>query len=359
MGYEQTTIPDFWRPIFNDNGNELLEIRNNITQLFFQENTDEIVKGQNGYIWRSCAIVERMFPKYFVKQAKPFDLTDADFININNLLCTILLLLGIISFKMKGQDYNFIFKGGKSVQFVLSEILGSSKYISDDIDILITSNTQDVYNEEIMKNLSEHISFLIKWFIPPNIKLSLELPESKVSTMGKKIVKIAYLNDNKKPKPFPLVDVGFNKINENVARFFNNPKNFQFSVPELNTNLLFRCPEIQSILEEKLHYYLKYVKLRDILKNGGIINEKGYENLTIDNINYFTQKFKRSIMSIIDGLIIRDHGNITQDEMTEMEVITLRLELGKVDNDDLFDKELLKNAITDLINKNPYIYLKL
>ena len=60
-------------------------------------------------------------------------------------------------------------------------------------------------------------------------------------------------------------------------------------------------------------------------------------------------------MSIIDGLIIRDHGNITQDEMTEMEVITLRLELGKVDNDDLIDKELLKNAITDLINKNPYI----
>ena len=70
-------------------------------------------------------------------------------------------LLGIISFKMKGQDYNFIFKGGKSVQFVLSEIQGSSKYISDDIDILITSNTQDVYNEEIMKNLSEHILSLL------------------------------------------------------------------------------------------------------------------------------------------------------------------------------------------------------
>ena len=207
-----------------------------------------------------------------------------------------------------------------------------------------------------MKNLSEHISFLIKWFIPPDIKISLELPESKLSAMGKKIVKIAYLNNNKKPKPFPLVDVGFNKINENVARFFNNPKNFQFSDPDLETNLLFRCPEIQSILEEKLYYYLKYVKLRDILKNGEIINEKGYENLTIDNINYFTQKFKRSIMSIIDGLIIRDHGNITQDEMTEMEFITLRLELGKVYNDDLFDKDFLEKSIIYIINKNTYIY---
>ena len=88
-----------------------------------------------------------------------------------------LIILGILSRKMEGQDYNFIFKGGKAVQFVLSEIQNASKYISDDIDILITGNE---YNAINMKNLAAHIGYLIQWFFAGNYNnnISLELPNA-------------------------------------------------------------------------------------------------------------------------------------------------------------------------------------
>jgi hypothetical protein len=113
-------------------------------------------------------MVESMFPAYYTKQNPEFQLKtqeqQMDFVNTNTALCIILLLLGIISNTMNDQDYNFIFKGGKSVQFVLSEIQNTSKYISDDIDILLTHSDSIEYDKIKMEILAKHISFLIKWF---------------------------------------------------------------------------------------------------------------------------------------------------------------------------------------------------
>jgi hypothetical protein len=79
---------------------------------------------------------------------------------------------------MNGQSYSFIFKGGKAVQFILSEIPNMSQYMSDDIDILVMNEEGIPFNKENMENLSAHIGYLLKWFLSQTpLKLSLELPK--------------------------------------------------------------------------------------------------------------------------------------------------------------------------------------
>ena len=345
LGYDSEAAPEFWKPIFDNNGTSLLQLREQIRILLSEDVYDKIIVRKD---WNSCKIVERMFPKYFVKQNPDYGMDAKDFVNINTSLCTILLLLGIISYKMSGQNYNFIFKGGKAVQFVLSEIENTSKYVSDDIDILVINSEQIPYNKENMENVAEHISLLVQWFLKGAINISLEFPNTTLKTIGKDIVKISY---KKMGVGYTaLSDVGFGKITDNVMSFFINSKNYQIIVPELNQTLVFKCPTIDAILDEKLYYYLKFIEFRNILKEGGQIFESGYENTKEEELNFFMTKFKRSIIAILDGLIIQEFGNISVTEIADNRKIMLQNVLYEFKSDNRYKEQVIQS----IMNSNPY-----
>ena len=140
-----------------------------------------------------------------------------------------------------------------------------------------------------MGNLAAHISFLIKWFLEGAINISLELPNTNVKTLGKDIIKISYLGFSGRYKA--LCDVGFGKTSEIVRPYFEHPQVFKMHNDELGEDLMFRCPNIDAILDEKLYYYLKFIQLRDIINQGSTIQEEGYEDMNVETLNFFIQKF--------------------------------------------------------------------
>ena len=357
VGYKLDVAPRFWRYLFESKGIDLFELRERMRSLLSQDEIHKVIyrKGFTPNAWTTCEMVESMFPAYYTKQNPEFQLKtqeqQMDFVNTNTALCIILLLLGIISNTMNDQDYNFIFKGGKSVQFVLSEIKNTSKYISDDIDILITHNENLVYNEWKMRNVAEHISFLIKWFIEGIINISLDLPNTGGKTFGKDIVKISYVHypDIYRPNIYKytaLCDIGFGKTNENVRPYFEHPQVFRMYNNTLEQEMMFRCPNIEAILDEKLYYYLKFIQFRDVVRRGSAIHEKGYEDMNPESLNFFIQKFKRSIKAIVDGLILQQSGNINQEEQRML----LQFRLNQYNANTNFKEE----AIQSILNPNPY-----
>ena len=350
VGYNIEVAPRFWRELFISKGTDLFALRERIRALLSQDDIHKVIyrKGFKPNAWSTCEMVESMFPAYYTRQNPEFQLKtqeqQMDFVNTNTALCTILLLLGIISNTMNDQDYNFIFKGGKSVQFVLSEIKNTSKYISDDIDILITHNDSIIYNEWKMRNIAEHISFLIKWFLEGIINISLELSNTSVKTFGKDIVKISYLNYS--GRYTALCDVGFGKISENVRPYFEHPQVFKMYNNTLEQELMFMCPNIEAILDEKLYYYLKFIQFRDTVRRGEPIHEAGYEDMNPESLNFFIQKFKRSIKAIVDGLILQQSGNINQEEQRML----LQFRLNQFNANTNVKEEVVQS----ILNANPY-----
>jgi hypothetical protein len=355
IGYNIGVAPKFWRVLFTNKGIDLFALRDRIRARLFEDNPLK-VSYRSGYKenpWTTCEIIERMFPAYYTKKNPEFELKSQqqqiDFININTALCIILLLLGIISNTMNDQDYNFIFKGGKAVQFVLSEIQNTSKYISEDIDIQLTHSDSIVYNDWKMRNVAEHISFLIKWFLEGIINISLELPNTSEKTVGKDLVKIAYFSPS--GRYTALCDVVFGETKANVKSYFEHPKIFKLYNTELQTELMFRCPNIEAILNEKLYYYLKFIELRSLLKRNLPIVEAGYENTTLEELDYFMKKFKKSIRAIVDGLVLQKFGKVEPNNLRDKE----KEVLINILNNNFKDKEIyileLTNSVTD---PNPY-----
>ena len=202
-----------------------------------------------------------------------------------------------------------------------------------------------------MRNVAEHISFLIKCFIEGIINISLDLPNTGGKTFGKDIVKISYVHypDRYRPNIYKytaLCDIGFGKTNDNVRPYFEHPQVFRMYNNTLEQELMFRCPNIEAILDEKLYYYLKFIQFRDILRRGSAIHEKGYEDMNTESLNFFIQKFKRSIKAIVDGLILQQSGNINQEEQRML----LQFRLNQFNANTNFKEE----AIQSILNANPY-----
>ena len=65
-----------------------------------------------------------------------------------------------------------------------------------------------------------------------------------------------------------------------------------------------------------------------------------------ESLNFFIQKFKRSIKAIVDGLILQQSGNINQEEQRML----LQFRLNKFNANTNFKEE----AIQSILNPNPY-----
>jgi hypothetical protein len=316
-GYDTIEPPIFWNALFN---NELIDIRRKLTAMINNDvnNTDDMSS--------VCKIVKTMMPSYYIAikneptvinvgqdQMYIYELA-ADFLNLNIILCAATLIVGIITEKMKEQNYNIIIKGGRAVQLVLSSYQIVDPLISEDIDILVVPKEGIQYDREDIRNLSSHIGYLIKWFLnsqdlQPRImdKISVSLENRNPD-----IVKLSYVKMNMKynhkkkimEKDYKqFTDIDFKQLPDTIKIYFDDLSSYPYTIQELNTNVLFVTPCLESIINEKLYYYIKFTIYEDYLTRGKPINDIGYDTLTVDESKRLLKKFKKSIIAIANGFV--------------------------------------------------------
>lgn len=339
-GYDRNTVPEFWKPIFQ-NGEELLEIRNNFMKFYaIDRYTDDRQKRIH-----ICDLLEKIIPNYLTKYTLGYRETAKTLVNTNILNCFITLFYGMILYKLYDtkQDYLFMFKGGRALQLSLVDIVNAGQYFSEDTDLLIIPNKlQGVnYDSDKMSNLSEHIGYLIKWIIPEEINVFISLPTNPKNT-NKDITKVLY-NDDKIFKP--LSDIGFGDINEDIKKYFENLSYSPFYIDEFETITLFITPTIYDMLSEKLFYYAKYLTLKNQIEKNEPINEKKYSNLTKEDCDYLLYKFRRAIFKLVEAIIKKDY--IGSEDLNNKETSRLILR-GIIGNFEDYSNEEKENIIIDI-----------
>lgn len=360
-GYPLNAIPAFWAPIFNKTPTELISLRDKIKDALAQDNVIPMAKNEIQNIWSVCEMVQTMIPTYYVptKNApywhgntmyadKPIDFT-----RFNMTLCTCLIIFGILSDKMAGQDYEFIFKGGKAIQLELGQISGNPQYISEDIDILVRPAHGTAYNRDVAKNLASHIGYLIKWFLtyielptellkdetkPVSLTIAVALPDVQDNTIcdstakaNPNIVKISY---NKIATRIckALADIDFKETPAEVSSYFEKTHKYPFHIDELQTDVLFICPNIGSLIDEKIYLYAKYTGFKLLLEAGKKILDEGYETVNLDTCRFYREKFSKALLALTLGLVrSRQPGLLNASLLAyQMKFVEKRLDAHKI-----------------------------
>ena len=326
-GYPIDIEPEFWLPLFGVNN--MFSLREKIRSMM----ANDIGIRMNGIkitdIWSVCKIIQKLIPTYFVptenKPYKPqgdfgplFSESPTDFSQYNIFLCASLLIFGVISHKMKYQDYELIFKGGKAIQLVLSQMPGIV-YESEDIDVLIMPKQGIEYNQINIKNLSGHIAYLIKWFLTINTPvISVMTPNPTNKRANPFIYKLSYIKQARGFKA--MSDIDFRDIPETIKIYFERSVDYQFKILELQQTISFKCPDIGSLLDEKIYYYIKYTTFKDLLTKHEQIIEPGYEMLSVDECNRLLDKFKRAIINLNKGLQLTRNPELTSSQLESKEI---------------------------------------
>jgi hypothetical protein len=194
----------------------------------------------------------------------------------------------------------------------------------------------------------------VRWFLntpETQYKVSVQAPNPENTRANPFIFKLSYVKviqkrDYRKKimvddfKQFS--DIDFKDIPQNIKLFFEKSKEYKFYINEINQNVLFRCPNIGSLLDEKIYYYSKYTEFKNLLEERKPITEEGYENLTYIDCDRFLEKFKRAILAMNKGLQKQRFPGILPDELLikERSSITNRLDKLGVKDDTIKEKVL-------------------
>jgi hypothetical protein len=244
-GYNPAVEPEFWKPIFEEN--EMLSIRTKINEMMNSDGNIPINNKEVSELWSVCKINKSIIPTYFIPtKNEPYDSfgtymmdQDIDFSHYNIVLCAALIVFGIISEKMIGQYYKVIFKGGKAIQLVLAGMPETSAYKTEDIDVLIMPDTDIPYVESIVKNLSGHLAYLIRWFLntpETQYKISVQAPNPSNARANPFIFKLSYLKViHKRDYKRQIMIDDFKQFSDN--QLFNSTKDKDSILIEINTLL--------------------------------------------------------------------------------------------------------------------------
>ena len=344
FNYHKNVAPEFWLPIFTES--ELFYLREKLTNLYNINESSSVVNNPDPNVtWGACEIVRNILPGYYLSNKMSnvnIEMTQGpliikspkEFSDINTFLCILVILVGVLTYKMREQKYHIILKGGKATQILLSDA-GIYDYISEDIDILVAPKKNfTTYIKYKIENLSLHIAFLIRWLLLdikvfPEQELLLRknqmiemykrrnivkteddilieplLMKMPQDTITKTVVKLSYgLYGN----VTALMDIDFKKLLPSVENFFNyqNLAKYEKYVDYLNMNVLFVTQTLDSMLREKLYYIIKYFDFANELKMYGKIREQGYEDLNMQTIDYITEKFMKAYIPLIQAYTLK------------------------------------------------------
>ena len=101
----------------------------------------------------------------------------------------------------------------------------------------------------------------------------------------------------------------------------------------------------QKELDEKIHYFSKYVELKGILASGSKITEPGYETTTIADCDRYIEKFKRSILAMNNGLQKMRSPELTSSERDAKERTSILSRLQKIN---VTDPVIIGNVVEAL-----------
>ena len=258
---------------------------------------------------------------------------------------------------MVGQDYKLVFKGGKAIQLELAKTPETASYKSEDIDVLILPDTDIPYQQIKVKNLSGHVSYLVRWFLntpETQYKVSVQAPNPENTKANPFIFKLSYVKVIQKRDYRRQImvddfrqfsDIDFKEIPQTIKNFFEKSKEYSFFISELNEKVLFRCPNIGALLDEKIYYYAKYTTFKNLLQENKPIPEEGYERLTSFECDRFLEKFKRAILALNKGLQKQRFTGILPDELLIKEKGSIKKRLNKLD---ITDDTIINNIIDSL-----------
>ncbi len=340
QGYDLSVEPEFWKPIFVKD--ELTNIKNRLKEMMNNDRQIPFVNYELDHIYSVCEIVKIIIPSFYVPSKNAPVYTEnmitqelnLDFSNYNIILCASMLLYGIISKKMEGQDYLPLFKGGKAVQLIVPEV-----YESEDIDLVITPAEGIIYDVNMVKRISGHIACLIQWFFNnegENMLVSVQTPDTNANTnvnakkTNQYIYKLAYVKSSQGSSKYKqFSDIDFREIPENVKRLFGRFVEYTFDIPELEEKVLFRCPNAGGLLDEKIYYAKKYYILKNLLVQGKPITDPEYKDVTIEEAERIHEKFRRAIIALIRGLYKRRFPELSAEELEEKSNQALKKRVDK------------------------------
>lgn len=359
--YDLNRIPPYWNSLFP--GNELFDLRFKI-----QAMTNFSSDGRYSDI---CRVVKSIVPGYNIDNpnkpiiARNITLykTELDHQNCNALLCAIFLLLGILSFKLQNHEYNFIFKGGKAIQLLLSTMNYSEGiYSSDDIDVLIMPN-RGVYDMENMRVFAAHIGYLIQWILNntnQTINISIKIPDPNNPSDNPYVTKISYKNHNA-PRGFTaLSDIDTKPIPDFLSHYYQNPNNYlSIVIPlngyGLNQTVMYKTLSIEPLLDEKIYYFILYYNTLLQKKEGIEIEDESLRNISPELLEIFLDKFQRAIYALTRAIAVTTYYsemNKTRSKQNinpEQEYIALQ---GKI----LHQHSLIQNIKPVIEKIDPRIY---
>ena len=206
--------------------------------------------------------------------------------NLQTSIRFILLYIGILSNVLLhfNQCY-LILKGGKAIQMNCS-----IPYESNDIDILIVSQYDNVNKEE----LAIEISKLLLWIITQQNKIK-QMSMIEVKKL-EPLIKISMITEYGLQA---LVDIGYHSPKEEVKSYFEIPNLFitnTYNLPFtyilngrpllITYPIFFISQSIEQMIEERIYFYLKYA----ILKN----------YTAEDNAEFFIPKIIRSLGQLLN-----------------------------------------------------------
>ena len=238
MDYDKNDEPKFWQLLFKPR--ELLQIRRNLLKMI----KDKTI----------CNLIKEIIPTYISALENE---------QANIRLCSIMLIYGLLSKKLKYEKYTLLFKGGKAIQMVLSELYNPNKefpfeYTSTDIDIIITPKQDIPYNMHNLQLMAEHIRELIGWLSSdPNDNFSNKIFVAQISPEhNQSIVKISL---NSRPV-IPLTDIDFKEIIPEIKPFFYLTHTISHNTSVFG-EILFTYPMLDSLINEKIFFLIYYINL--------------------------------------------------------------------------------------------------
>jgi len=311
--YDPDEEPDFWRPFFQPG--EMKGLREQIQGMIVDDITP--VGGVYKKQWSICNLNKQFLKSYHVPAERVFGMQptglfelpkESNFVIYNVLLCVALLVVGIVSNKMRGHEFELALKGGKAVQILLDSTPDAPDYESEDIDVLVLPTKVYQLQEKIQeqqedaKRVAGHLANLLHWFLNIEEKdaiVSIMKPEDRGANPSIYKLSLKSIHKGGARDRFifkALMDLDFKPVPQEMRSLYVNAYRKDVRVPQLGTELTFLSPNIGAMLDEKIFYYVKYFKyLKRIQRGEQVIEEYNgvLTEMTQDICEYMIGKLDR------------------------------------------------------------------
>ena len=333
------------------------------SQIFTKEELDILKKNILDNLDNLCKIIKEMYSLYGISydifcvlnpRTNKLNYKENSQVKQNiYLYCVILIIIGIINFKLQEneQEYEIILKGGKALQFILSEMNITNKSIkSNDIDLIITTKNEKNYDPNKCKNFAIEICLLIEWILnsSTNPYLKNNYVVHKLGDQYTDIIKLSYkLQDSDATsydiKFTAIADLDFGKKNE---LFYSN-----LIKKEHNTlfgKLIYLYQDIENYLLEKIYYLNLNNNILDELNQ--ITNLNKDQQITKMNVERVINKFIKQIYESTKIMLSNNSDNIDLNNITDKQQKYLTELIVKNKEKISFNRKKSKKILDTLFN---------